>query len=148
MKSLNHANIFIDGNGDEAYEKEVLRLVNRILLTRTGQALAFLIRSHGSVFIRASDPKDANASTTGSRPTAYIDFYPNTTEQNTDVRLNVAGNMTLKVRTIRLNPGWEPGEVLFHELVHAARLLGNDDAPLSEEEFFAVLVANALNNLP
>ena len=50
--------------------------------------------------------------------------------------------MTLKVRTIRLSPGFGPDEVLFHEMVHAGRLLGNDDGPLKEEEFFAVLVAN------
>jgi hypothetical protein len=144
MQRVNQENIFINGDGDAAYEKEVLRLVNRILLTKTGQAIAFKIRSHGAVFINASDAKDANASTAGSPPAAaVIEFYPNTNQQrDANVSLKMGGSMTLKVRTIRLSPGFGPDEVLFHEMVHAARLLGNDDGAVKEEEFFAVLVAN------
>jgi hypothetical protein len=41
-----------------------------------------------------------------------------------------------------MHPGWGPDEVLFHELVHAARIVGFDDGPLDEEEFFAVLITN------
>jgi hypothetical protein len=128
--------------GDENYAKEVQRIVNRFLLTKTGQALAYKIRSsHGLVFIFPGDADDANADTAENSRGAWIHFYPNTKEANANVSLK-AGSMTLKVRTFRLSPGWGPDEVLFHEMVHAMRILGNDDGPLKEEEFFAVLVAN------
>jgi len=35
-----------------------------------------------------------------------------------------------------------PDEVLFHEMVHAGRLLGHDDGSDDEEEYFAILIAN------
>lgn len=141
MQILKQAKIAVEG--DETYEREVLRLVNRIVLTKTGEAIGLLIRTHGSLLIMASDAKDANASTrpfTGG--IALIEFYPNTKFDHADVSLATAGSVTLKVRTIRLHPGWGPDEVLFHEMVHAGRILGNNDGPLKEEEYFAVLVAN------
>ena len=128
--------------GQEDYAKEVQRLVNRMLLTKTGQALAHKIRSgHGLIFIFPGPADDANADTQENRRGAWIHFYPNTKDAFANVSLK-AGSMTLKVRTFRLSPGWGPDEVLFHEMVHAARILGNHDGPLAEEEFFAVLVAN------
>lgn len=140
MQQLIPAHISV--SGDATYEKEVLRLVNRILLTQTGQAIDLKIRTHGWVFINAGDPKDANAATSSSgTPAARIEFYPNTRLDRANVSL-ATGPVTLKVRTIRLSPGYGPDEVLFHEMVHAARLLGKDDGALDEEEFFAVLVAN------
>jgi hypothetical protein len=48
----------------------------------------------------------------------------------------------MTVRKIRRYPGLAPDEILFHEIVHASRLIGNDFGPRNEEEFFAVLVTN------
>jgi hypothetical protein len=143
MQILKHAGIVVIG--DAAYEKEVPRLVERMLRTKTGEAVMLKIRSHGTAVVLASDPDDAEASSQeftfmGTR--ARVDFYPNTKQDRANVSLLGPGGTTLKVRTFRMSPGWGPDEVLFHELVHAGRILGGDDGPLTEEEFFAVLVAN------
>jgi hypothetical protein len=143
MTIVGDAHIHISMVSDETYRSDVEKLVNGILFTKTGQAIDTLIRQHGSVWIQPSDSQDAQAETTGvSEATAWINFYPNTGDQNANVTLKLGTMGTMKVKTIRLSPGFAPDEILCHELVHAARILGNDDGPQNEEEFFAVLVAN------
>ena len=72
------------------------------------------------------------------------------------MKLYAGGYGQVTIEFLRMYPGWGPDEVLFHEMVHAARLLGFDsyraDAKVrermihdgydDEEEYFAVLVAN------
>ena len=114
--------------GDIGYKGRVMHLVdNMILRSKTGQAIDFLIRStNGVVLILQGDADDANADTVKPRDRiAQIKFYPNTGMENAEVRLKM-NNQTLKVRTICQSPGFKPDEVLFHELVHAARLLGGE----------------------
>ena len=122
MQTMKEAKIAIVG--DAAYESEVVRLVNRILLTNTGQAIGLKIRSHGTLLIKASDPKDANASARSfAGLMAVIEFYPNTRLDRADVSLTMS-SVSIKVRTIRLNPGFGPDEILFHEMVHAVAHFG------------------------
>jgi hypothetical protein len=142
MMRLDQARIII--SGDNAYESEVRRLVDRILTTKTGQAIDFKIRAHGWAWIFEGDSDDANATTRRAMvgPMAKIVFSDNTKLDNNSVDLDIGDGQTLKVRTLRMHPGWGPDEVLFHELVHAARIVGFDDGPLDEEEFFSVLITN------
>lgn len=136
-------NAKIEIKGSAKYEREVERLVTRILTTKTGQAIGFLIRHYGWCVIKESDADDLNADTRYlGLHQSLINFYPNTDVRHADVSLKTAGGITLKVNTIRQNPGWEPDEVLFHEMVHAGRFLSNEDGPTKEEEYFAVLIAN------
>lgn len=137
-------------SGDDAYKKEVERIVDRILLTRTGQAIAAKIRAHGVLIIQESDPDDAEALAreTGQSRIALIKFYPNTKSNNMS-RLTAMGGERIKAQTLRSFPGWGPDEVLFHEMVHAARMVGGDidQVPLGggyddEEEYFGILVTN------
>jgi hypothetical protein len=141
--TLEHARIVI--NGDNAYESEVRRLVDRILATKTGQAMDSKIRAHGWAVISQGDSHEANARTTEVQQAphfAKIVFFPNTKQDNNSVDLDIGDGQTWKVRQLRSNPAWGPDEVLFHELVHAARIVGGDAGPLNEEEFFSVVITN------
>ena len=102
------------------------------------------MRRLGSLVIAASNPKDVQAETRQALlgKSVLISYYPNTKLDRADVSLQMGSLGTLKIRTIRMSPGYGPDEILFHEMVHAARFLGGDDGPAREEEFFAVLVAS------
>jgi hypothetical protein len=78
MRRLDHARIAI--SGDNAYESEVRRLVDRILATKTGQAIDSKIRAnHGWIVISQGDSHDANAGTWQVLPgKAKTVFFPNT----------------------------------------------------------------------
>src|SRR5689334_9010812 len=97
--TLDRARIII--NGDDAYEKEVRRLVERILTTKTGQAIDFKIRAHSWAMINQGAADDANATTQqGIARTAKIVFSDNTKQDNNSVSLDVGNGQTLKVRTL------------------------------------------------
>jgi outer membrane protein OmpA-like peptidoglycan-associated protein len=126
--------------GDASYKTEITRLIDRISRTQTGRAIVAKILAHGWVMIVSTGDKSTVQGLTSKMiGLAKITFSPNSNSANTAV---VNANVELKVATLRKFPGWGPDEVLFHEMVHAGRILGNDDGPLDQEEFFAILVTD------
>lgn len=157
--------ILVDGEdarteSEEEYEDEVVRLVNLIVASRSGGAIAHKISSSGVTRIvpysEKSEKKFGHCNAVAKSDmkyfkgwkgvlanpmikTATVEFTPKLWKESSSCRWNSG-------------PGFTPDEVLMHELVHSARQLGADSAhvPLSgalavydnEEEFFAVLVAN------
>jgi len=56
--------LHIQVSGDEAYEKDIIRILNRILLTNTGNAIATKIRTHGLLQIKQKDDRTDPQATT------------------------------------------------------------------------------------
>jgi hypothetical protein len=168
MRQVASLPVFVDGDG--SFERETEEIVLRIDRSQTGHAIVEKIRTHGAAIIVPYSPADAaetgkfNASTEyeiitdsdgsgqGSRSLPVhgkigtIHFSPSTWQ----------GVISSNGQTFRLNywpvPWYESDEVLLHEMVHLARILGGSYLRIKlrgnlaiyddEEEFFAVMVTN------
>jgi hypothetical protein len=155
--------IHINGSEDlessakvSAYEWDVGRLIIRGIATRqTGRIIMNAIRfSPGSVEVRPNKKPDCNAETTYKKIDAdlttvavLVRFSPLT--------WGGSGKCFVDPKTGIPEPGAAPEEVLFHELVHAFRMvygkrdtrpLGNSPHYTNKEDFFAVLITNIFSS--
>lgn len=143
------------------YDSDVAQIVRGLLATQTGRAIATKIRTHGTVLIADDypgkvwgeynaefDPALGNNKTLG-----IVVFHPQDGTVTTPKIFFKGKEISVaQVRSIQKNyTSFQPDEVLFHELVHAARYLGGDfkKTPIpkmpeydNEEEYFAVLITN------
>jgi hypothetical protein len=151
--------IHINGSEDlessakvSAYEWDVGRLIIRGIATRqTGRIIMNAIRSSpGSVEVRPYTKPDCNAETTYKEITTLavlVRFSP--------LMFGSSGRCFVDRKTGIPDPGAAPEEVLFHELVHAFRMVygRQDTRPLSnspqythKEDFFAVMITNIFSS--
>lgn len=168
-------NVWIDDTS-KAYRREVARYLDLICTTRAGKTLLkYINRKSRWVFIiprkpTKEDPLNAFASPKDALD-AYAKDYVRTRDLNlplgivmkmptgvgtgvgsaTWVKYHPATWRQLNINTGRIDPGFGPGEILYHEMLHAMRMVSGlmSDDPVHEdenmddiEEFYSILAAN------
>jgi hypothetical protein len=144
------------------YDLDVAQIVKGLLATQTGRAIATKIQTHGTVLITDDYPGKVRgeynaefdpALGKNNKTLGIVVFHPqDATVTTAKIFYNGKEISVAQVRSIQRNyAGFQPDEILFHELVHAARYLGGDfkQTPIpkmpdydNEEEYFTVLVTN------
>jgi hypothetical protein len=158
---LDQGAIRVSGTSTD-YDSDVAAIVRGLLATQTGRAIATKIQTHGTVLITDDYPGkllgEYNAEFDpalgkNNKTLGIVVFHPqDATITTAKIFYNGKEISVAQVRSIQRNyAGFQPDEIVFHELVHAARYLGGDfkQTPIpkmpdydNEEEYFAVLVTN------
>ena len=171
-----HQNLYILDNS-VAYRREVVRYLNLIRTTYSGRTLLKFIYSRGRRLLilpyvpTQNDPVNAYAQPDDILAATTKDFPMTTTFQIPGfgslllptkwIGTGEGSTVTLKYHPAtfrqyvankhRMDPGVGPGEVLFHEMLHAMRMIHGkflrtfvtEDAGMDDfEEFCAILAAN------
>ena len=171
-----HQNLYVLDN-QRAYRQEVVRYLNLIAGTYSGRTLLNSIYARGRRLVivpyvpTAKDPINAYAqfdnvldATTKDFPvmgTIQVPGYGSIPVPTQWIGSGAGSTVTLKYHPAvfrqyvankhRIDPGAGPGEILFHEMVHAMRMIHGkflrtavtEDAGMDDfEEFCAILAAN------
>ena len=146
MVSLTRYGVKIDGSsldvGQWAYETEVALLLEVMSHNTVGAALLWGLSTHGlSVMITPYVHLVCNAGAGGLPTGAYVQFTPSIFSTSSPLGCNHANSA-----------GADPGEILFHELVHALRntarkwrqgsIGGIAPSYENDEEFIALMLTN------
>jgi hypothetical protein len=144
------------------YDSDAAAIARGLVATQTGRAIVTKIRTHGTVLITDDYPGKVRgefnaefdpALGKSNKTLGIVVFHPQDgTVTTAKIFYNGKEISLAQVRSIQQHyTAMQPDEILFHELVHAARYLGGDykKTPIpempdydNEEEYFAVLVTN------